>query len=243
MASFANRVTGSAAKLLRGSVAFVLFALFGAGSAVLSPLMPVLRTPDRCQPPIRFAWRILVALCRATGLISVDASGLRRVRGCVLAASHPSLIDVVIVVALVPRTLFVAKHSLARNPVLRAIVRHAALPDDPRLLETAPEYLAAGWNVLVFPEGTRTRVRGSLNPLRRGTAQLVLRSGAPLSCVKIETSARILGKGQNPFDMTAKTVRYTLRSRDVRFVPDPSEPLRSRAVRLSRAMAEALSAP
>ena len=228
MASFANRVTGSAAKLLRGSVAFVLFALFGAGSAVLSPLMPVLRTPDRCQPPIRFAWRILVALCRATGLISVDASGLRRVRGCVLAASHPSLIDVVIVVALVPRTLFVAKHSLARNPVLRA---------------TAPEYLAAGWNVLVFPEGTRTRVRGSLNPLRRGTAQLVLRSGAPLSCVKIATTARILGKGQNPFDMTAKTVRYTLRSRDVRFVPDPSEPLRSRAVRLSRAMAEALSAP
>lgn len=214
----------------RGGWTVLLFAFFGLGALLLSPLMIFLRTPDRCQPPIRAAWRLLIWVCRATGLISVDSAGLGKIEGCIIAANHPSLIDVVLVTALVPRTLFVAKHALKGNPFISAIVRHTALPDDHRLIDVARPYLANGWNILVFPEGTRSPQPGEIGPLHRGTAQLALRIGAPLVCVGIRPARRILGKRQPPWDMGCRRVAYVLRSGIPRCIPcNPRMPLRRQA--------------
>ena len=227
----------------RGIATVLLFVFFGIGTLLLAPLMLVLRRPDRCQPPIRAAWRLLVLACRALGLIKVDASALGKCEGCVIAANHPTLIDVVLITALVPRTLFVAKHGLAKIPVLSLAVRRAALPDDARLLDVAGPYLAAGWNVLVFPEGTRSRSPLEIGPLQRGVAQLALRTGAPVFCIGIHLTRRILGKGQKIWDMGEERVVFTFRSdcpRKARL--DSSSPLRSQASALSDEIRERLAA-
>lgn len=198
---------------LRSTVSLALFALFGAGAILLSPLMFVLRRPEACQKAVRTTWIPLVWLFRLTRLIRVDHWCLEPMSGTVIAANHPSLIDVVLVLTLVPKTLFVAKHALKGNPFISAIVRHTSLPDDERLPDAAAEHLANGWNVVVFPEGTRSPAAGGLGPFRRGAAHIALKAGAPLVALGIvQTPRRILGKHQWAWQMGDCPVVYSFRA-------------------------------
>ncbi len=198
---------------LRGGVSLLLFALFAIGGLLLSPLMVLLRSPRLCQPVVRALWMPLVGLFRLTGIIGVKRVAIPEdVHGCIIAANHPSLIDVVLVTVLFPKTLYVAKTALLKNPFMAAIVRHTSLPVDERLLDAVVPYLRDGWNILVFPEGTRSPAEGAMQPLRRGVAQLVLRTGAPLVCLGISSTRRILGKRQAPWDVGAQRVVYSFRA-------------------------------
>lgn len=199
-------------RFLRGTESVLLFGLFGIGALIVSPLMLVLHRPEFGQPVVRLLWRPLLFLFEAAWLIKVDHSRLKRVKGTVIVANHPSLIDVVMLVSLMPRTLYVAKSALLGNPFMAAIVRATALPDDATLFENAGGYLAKGWNVLVFPEGTRSPLDGSLHPFRRGAAQLALRTGAPIACVRIDFSKRLLAKHESIAEMGEKRVAVTLSS-------------------------------
>ncbi len=198
----------SAKAVIRGALSLALFGVFGAGALLIAPLMLLFRRLALCQPVVRAVWRPLLGLFVLSRLIRVERGNLRRMRGAVVAMNHPSLIDVVVLSVLLPRTLYVAKHALRANPFLTAIVRHTSLPDDANLPEVAAPYLAKGWNALVFPEGTRSPTAGGLQPFRRGAAQLALRTGAPLVCVGLYVSRRILGKAQPPWEMGGCTVRY-----------------------------------
>ena len=224
------------ARFSRGLVSLSLFALFGAGSLLLSVFTVFAGSPERCHTAIRASWRVLLWMFEATRLIRVDRRGLPRCRGCVIVSNHPSLIDVVIFVALVPKTLFVAKHALVHNPFMAFVVRPASLPDDERLPEAARRRLEEGWNVLVFPEGTRSPESG-LRPFRRGAAQVALRCSAPVEMVAIRQSRRILGKNQRPWDMGDATVVYTMVSAGtIRYRQKAGESLRAAAVRATSDM-------
>ena len=216
-----------AVAFLRGLTALALFVVFGAGALLISPLMFLLRDPPHGQPVVRATWRFVVALFCWTRLIKVVRGNLEDWRGVVLVANHPSLIDVVLLVSLVPQTLYVAKSALLRNPFLSSIVRATALPDDATLPDVAAPYLKAGWNVLIFPEGTRTPWKGGMGAggasaergagggmvLKRGAAQLAIRTGAPIACVRETLSRRILAKRQKPWDMGTKRVVFSFEAR------------------------------
>jgi len=224
----------------RSVLSLVLFGVFGVGALLITPFMLLLRRPELCQPLVRTAWRLMTWLFVVTRLIRVDRGSLRPVRGSIIAANHPSLIDVVLLTVLVPRTLYVAKRGLRTNPVLSAIVRATALPDDAQLMERAASYLTRGWNVLIFPEGTRSPKTGGLQPLRRGAAQLALRTGAPLVAVGIGVSRRVLGKRQPPWDVGDRPVVYALRMESVACRQGPDESLHAAAVRITRNLARRL---
>ncbi len=232
-----------AVAFLRGLIAVALFVVFGAGALLISPLMFLLRDPLHGQPVVRATWRFVVALFCWTRLIKIERGNLEDWRGVVLVANHPSLIDVVLLVSLVPRTLYVAKSALLRNPFLSSIVRATALPDDATLPDVAAPYLKAGWNVLIFPEGTRTpwesgKVErwkgGKVGVLKRGAAQLAIRTGAPIVCVRETLSRRILAKRQKPWDMGTERVVFSFESRGT-LLPDVSgsESAHAAAVRLT----------
>lgn len=226
-------MTGRLRAIRRGATSVLLFGVFGVGALLITPLMLVLRKPERCQPIVRAAWRFTVSVFVWTRLIRIDRGNLGEISGSVIAASHPSLIDVVLLTALVPRTMYVAKQTLLRNPVLAAIVRATALPDDHTLPERAAPFLAKGWNVLIFPEGTRSPEGGGLNPLHRGAAQLALRAGVPVACIRLATSRRILGKRQRPWDLGEEVVTYALTQTTIPAGRAAAGRLRSEAVRLT----------
>ena len=223
--------------LCRGVIAVLLLGVFSAGALLIAPVMALGRTPARCHGVVRALWRLFARACRIAGMARIETSGLAGIGGSVIVANHPSVLDVVVLVAACPRTLYVAKHALRRGSALSAVVRATSLPDDERLIESAAPYLAAGWNVLVFPEGTRTPADGALLPFHRGAAQLALRTGAPVVPVGISYSRRIFGKGQRPWDFGPDrvTCRVTAGAA-VKPEPVAEGTVRPRAVALTAAL-------
>ena len=196
-------------RIWRASLTLLLFALFGVGGLLLSLLaLPFVRRRERGLAYVVFLWRISVWCWRVTGLAIADSGNCRPVSGCVMVANHPSLIDVVFLTVLFPNTFSIAKRSLCRNPFIGRIVRQVFLPDGEAFIERAKPLLAAGYNVLIFPEGTRSPMTGGMHPFKRGAAHLAIQSGAPIVPVTIRPTRRILGKGQPVWDMGKDTVFF-----------------------------------
>jgi 1-acyl-sn-glycerol-3-phosphate acyltransferase len=204
-------------------------------------VFPFLRSRRSGHRVVCGLWRFLVSAFLRSGLIAVSAEGLNDIRGRIIVANHPSLIDVVVLTALAPDVYSVAKNQLRGNIFIGPIVRAVMLSNDERILEDAREIIDSGGNVLIFPEGTRTPLQGGYGKLHRGAAQLSIRLGVPVTPVRIEVSRRILAKGQSIFDMGEKTVEFRLtRSDDIVPPPVSERGNRSGAIALTSAIEKAL---
>jgi 1-acyl-sn-glycerol-3-phosphate acyltransferase len=229
-------------RLIRAVLTALFFFFFAVGGAAFSAFVfPFLRSRRSGHRVVCGLWRFLVSAFLRSGLIAVSAEGLNDIRGRIIVANHPSLIDVVVLTALAPDVYSVAKNQLRGNIFIGPIVRAVMLSNDERILEDAREIIDSGGNVLIFPEGTRTPLQGGYGKLHRGAAQLSIRLGVPVTPVRIEVSRRILAKGQSIFDMGEKTVEFRLtRSDDIVPPPVSERGNRSGAIALTSAIEKAL---
>ena len=169
----------------------------------------------RAQWLIHQAFRFFTWFMEVLGLIRVSRVGterLRRSAPCVVVANHPTLIDVVLLIAEMPQADCVVKKASWRNRFLRGVVRGAGyIPNDdgPALVEAAAARLRAGRRVLLFPEGTRSPW-GRLGDFRRGAARIALESGCDLLPVMITCEPPTLRKGEKWYHVPDRTAHLTL---------------------------------
>ena len=207
----------------RGILALLFFLAFGVGGLILGcilfPPLMLFRARRAMRALVRASYRLFVWAARMTGMIRVvlspeDRACFAAMRGRVVAASHPTLIDVVILLALLPDTTAVAKAAAGRNFFYSRVVNAAFLVnDDPRrVLDEAKELLSRGGNLVIFPEGTRTPVDAPRHKLYRGAAQIALHAGVPVQCVSVACDPPVLAKGQPPWDVGDRIITFTLRA-------------------------------
>lgn len=202
-----HRFTRSLDRAGRSIGQIVMFMFFGISSAVMSWLAvpiysigvhdPGLRAHG-VRRMVRRALRKYIGGLRALRLIDVEVSGLERVAtpGALIVANHPSLIDAPILLAYLGDTVVVAKQALRANPFLSASIRGAdyVVNDDAvALVDACRARIDAGQALLLFPECTRTPADGAVR-LRRGAAQIAVRSGCPVVPVTIVFSEPLLTK-------------------------------------------------
>lgn len=211
------------------------FALFGLAGLVVALALPVLdRLPgtklereSRAQRLIHRMFRAFVGYMRAVGILDVTVHGAERLRapgGLLLAANHPTLLDVVMMGALMPQLDCVVKKEAWSNPFMRGpIVAAGYIPNEAgdELIDLCAERAARGRCVLIFPEGTRSP-KGALGPLRRGAAHMALRSGRPLVPVFIGCDPPSLMRGQSWYDVPVRPMQYTIEIGDrIEVAPTP----------------------
>jgi 1-acyl-sn-glycerol-3-phosphate acyltransferase len=183
---------------------------------LLYPLLPRSLGLRVGRAGIAWGYRTFWALARASGLLHMDASALRTVageRGLLIVANHPSLLDAMMLVAMLPRSACVMKASLMRNPLLApgALLARYIRNSTPHLMmHLAIDDLRAGGQVIMFPEGTRT-TRAPLNPFTGGFALIARRAGAPVQTVFIDTSSPYLGKGWPLWRLPPVPIDFTVR--------------------------------
>jgi 1-acyl-sn-glycerol-3-phosphate acyltransferase len=185
--------------------AFACFFLGGAALAVTVFPVVALRRENRTiriQALIRRVFQVYLVMLRGLGLIGleiVDGQELAACRGRIIVANHPTLLDVVFLMALTPRACCIVKHQLWDNRYLKNVVRGAGYirndlaPDD--TIAACRETLAQGNNLIIFPEGTRGRVDEKLH-FHRGVARIAMLTGAPLQLVVITCNPLTLAKGE-----------------------------------------------
>jgi len=187
------------------------FACFGIGAVLMGfTVWPVLRLTTtnprrgiaRVQRAVSGSMRVFLWLMKSVGVISYEVHGVEKLRerGQFVVANHPTLIDVVFLVSLMPEVDCIVKQALWRNVFLRWPVFWAGYISNASgegLVAACAAALNQGRSLMVFPEGTRTRPGQPLT-LQRGTAQIALAAPADLRPVTITCNPITLFKG-NPW--------------------------------------------
>lgn len=202
------------------------FVLFGVGGLVLAlvvfPLLNLgVRNQERrqslAQRIVQRVWRLFIRIAALVGAVSYEYVGAEKLdedSGVMVVANHPSLLDVVFMMALMRRTQCVVKADVARNPFMAGAVRAAKyIPntgDPERLIDDCAAALRAGNNVLIFPEGSRT-VPGKPRRMQRGFAYAALKAGAPVRVATITVEPPMLRKGEPWYRISPRRAHWTIR--------------------------------
>jgi 1-acyl-sn-glycerol-3-phosphate acyltransferase len=222
-----SNVTGLADKAWRLPATGFGFAVFFLGGALMAmTVFPVLgllsrdaaTRHDRTRAAMRRMFLTYIAMLKMLRVLSIEIHGaevLNRTRGHLIIANHPTLLDVVLLIALIPRVQCIVKHELWKSRYLGGVVRQAGfirndLPSED-LLAACREAIADGYNLIIFPEGTRTRPE---NPVRfhRGFANIALLTGADIQTVSIRCNPMFLMKGQAWWRIPARPPKFTVRA-------------------------------
>ena len=190
----ASRRVPSRRRLARGWRALrtgVAFASFGVGAIVVAAITAVSArgVPARHAFRLWLWWMVWLRLCRVSW---IDGERLAGSGPRLVVANHPTLIDVILLLARLSQADCIVKTAARRNPFMRRIVARAgylANDDGDALVESCADRIAQGRSVLLFPEGTRSP-RGGLHRFQRGAAHIALKSGCPIVPVVITCRPR-----------------------------------------------------
>jgi len=214
------------------------FALFGLGAVVvglvLLPLVRIIpaareRKRARARTVMRLALRLFVGVMHRTGVLTYEFRGREQLGrpGQLIVANHPSLIDVVFLLAFVPSAGCVVKGGLWRNPLTRSavtLVEFIRNDSTAEMIVAAADALRAQ-PLIFFPEGTRTRPREPM-VFHRSGANIALRAAARLTPVYIRVRPTTLTKAEPWYRIPARRPHFALIvGEDVDLQPYRSAPL------------------
>jgi 1-acyl-sn-glycerol-3-phosphate acyltransferase len=199
------------------------FATFGVGGLLLRliyfPLLQLLvREPERQKRLARLAvhhsFRFFIGYMRFLGVLRYELKGVEKLSrsGLLILANHPTLIDVVFLISLVPNADCVVKASLANNPFTRGPVRatrYLCNDSGPGLVQDCIASVKAGNNLIIFPEGTRTPIHGPMQ-LQRGAANIAVRGPCNITPVTIRCEPLGLTKGTPWWKVPPRRMHFTI---------------------------------
>jgi 1-acyl-sn-glycerol-3-phosphate acyltransferase len=195
------------------------FFIIGLGGLIVFPVLNIfIHPPERrmvvARRLIGATFRFIVRLMAAFGVFTCEVRGLERLdrRGLLILANHPSLIDIVLLIAFVGRADCIVKRGLVRNPFTRATIRAAGYirnDSGPAFLEDSTASIRSGSNLIIFPEGTRTPADGSIT-LKRGAANIAVRAGCNVTPVFIRCAPRAVGKGTGFLQALSRSIHYRI---------------------------------
>ena len=209
-------------RVCRSLLAGLFFAVYGLGSLVIGglvfPLLTLAGTDKLKRGLVRQSWRLFIWLAERMRILRLaispeDRARLAAMRGQIVVANHPTLIDIILLTILLPDATGIAKAAAKRNVFYSLIVKGVFLVnDDPQqVLAGATDLLSRGVNLVIFPEGTRMPVDGKVHPLRRGAAQIALRAQVPLVPVTLTCTPPVLAKGQPWYEVGDRTIVWHVR--------------------------------
>lgn len=202
----------------------ISFTLFALGSLPLGFLIiPLLQitTRDskkkrlRAQYAISITFQLFMWIMKSLGLMNLYYEGFEKLNddhSTIIIANHPTLIDYVAIIAKLRHCEIIVKEELFHNPFIKFVISAGGyIPNtqSAEMIDIVKKELDAGHNLLIFPEGTRTKP-GQPIQLKRGTAQLAIRTGAPLRLIHINCIPLRLSKGTKWYQVPDKRSDFRL---------------------------------
>lgn len=207
-------------RILRGFLVVFSFIIFGTGSLILSflflPFAGIFfkneQKREYFSKIIHKLWKFFTEFLIFIKIINLKIENFKNVKGKIITATHPSLIDIVILIGLFDNSLCLAKKELLNNIFLKNIIKNVYIPNNIDIEEFKTECVNAlnnGYNIIIFPTGTRTSKSDEIK-IHKGPALLQIASGADILPVKVECNYPFLQKNQPIYDAGNKPVTYTI---------------------------------
>jgi 1-acyl-sn-glycerol-3-phosphate acyltransferase len=201
------------------------FTVFGIGSLLLGIIvMPLIvhlvRNKER-----RVRWSRLIVgnamrffrfFMSTVGVLRYEITGTENIRPgqpYLIVANHPSLIDVVFLLAMFPTAECVIKQELRENFWTKQLMKgvgYISNRNPEQWLEDCTTRLQQGHSLILFPEGTRTVPGRPLN-FKAGAAAVAVRAGADCLPILITCTPTTLTKAERWYDVPDHRVFLSIR--------------------------------
>lgn len=189
------------------------FTVFGIGGLVLAvlvfPAISLISANEevrarRARATVSRSFRSFLWMMHGLGVFDFDVDprckgACSSDGGLIVVANHPTLIDVVQLLAVIDHGNCIVKKALWRNFFLGGVVRATDyIPNDETeaLVPACVEVLEGGQTLVIFPEATRT-VPGRPMRLRRGAARVALAAKVPVQMIHISCKPSTLTKAEH----------------------------------------------
>jgi 1-acyl-sn-glycerol-3-phosphate acyltransferase len=201
--------------LMLGYMVFPLVWLFSASPA---------KARRRCRRLVQASFAAFIWFMKSLGVLTweVNRRELLQGGGKLVLANHPTLIDIVFLISMIPNACCIVKSALYRNPFTRGPVSRAGyVPNNApeQLLADCVDELEKGATLVVFPEGTRS-VGHRLLSFKRGAAYVWLEARCTVSLVSISCKPPTLAKHEKWHQIPCSRPHFRLAVReDLTFRP------------------------
>ncbi|VAW89696.1 FIG018329: 1-acyl-sn-glycerol-3-phosphate acyltransferase [hydrothermal vent metagenome] len=191
-------------RLIATGISFVFFGLGGVVASLtlfsVLYLFPVNRQKRSiyAQYMVSLLFRSFIWFMNLCGLLTYEINGreLLKEKGQLVIANHPTLLDVVFLISLIPRANCIVKEQLWHNPLILGAVSAAGYikNNSQQLMAQCDGSLKRQDSLIIFPGGTRDHGERPLVFLR-GAANVALFSAHDITPVVIRCEPQTLGKG------------------------------------------------
>ena len=201
-----------------------VYAVFGVGCVFL-PLLafPPLYLFSRDQYTrqkktrllVHWTFRGYVHLLKLVRILDWEVQGMERLKrpGILVVSNHPTLLDVVFLIAFMPNADCIIKSDIQKNLIMSRIVLLLGYIKNDRgalLIEDAKKSLNYGNSLIIFAEGTRTKPDEEVFFLR-GAANIIIRTKTAPIPVIINCFPNPLSKENKWYDIPNKRPKLTVR--------------------------------
>ena len=200
-------------------LAYFLYGFFSLIAAIIFfipfLILPRKMTKKIAQFLVHFSYCALTKFLIITGVMAIKVENknlLKNLKGTLIIANHPSFLDIVVLMSILPKADCIVKSSLWHNPIIGCMVRASQyiISDNPhQLVDTCIERLNAGNNVVIFPEGTRSNPE-SLKDFKRGFATIAINSECSLVPVFLQCTPPALTKKCKWYSIPAKRFIFSV---------------------------------
>lgn len=214
-------------KTCRSILIIFSFFVFGIGAVFLNFLVfPFLKTflketdfRNISSKIIQKTWLFFLNFLIFLRLIKIktdDKDKLKNIKNKIIVSTHPSFIDIVILIALIPKSTCYTKNSLTKNFIIKNLVNSIFISNDlelEKMEEKSKKLLKEGFNIIIFPMGTRHR-KNEHPKIKKGASLIAAKTNTDIVPIKLTSDGDFLFINQPFWDGSDKTVTFDIALQD-----------------------------
>jgi len=214
-------------QIIRSIAVVLCFMFFGVGALFLRYIMfPLKKLTLKKDENIKIkynellqkSWKFFVWLLTSLKIIRIesqDIEKLKSIKNSIIVSTHPSYIDILILISIIPHaTCFVAER-LMNNIFFKGIVKLLFINEGQPVEKWSAEaagMMQEGFNLIIFPMGIRHR-KDEFPKIRRGAALLAQKLHKNIEMINMSTNFDFLQINQPIYKAGSETVVYSLEYR------------------------------
>lgn len=203
--------------------------IFGVGAILIGivafPIFKLIFHPKKnfkkhARKFVSYTFRFFIFIMKLSRCLDVKVTSreeFKKLSSKIVVANHPSILDVVFLISLMPNADCIVRGGLSRS-VFAIIIKQLYLVNTTgieEMYDLAKETLAEGNNLIIFPEGTRTPRHG-VNKFKRGAAHIAYQTNTDIQPVYIGGTDKYgLGKHDAFFSYNRNNIYFY----DIKLLP------------------------